>query len=75
MASRRNQESGTLVLSVDVDANGNPTKVEVSRSSGHNRLDEAAKSWMSTCKFKAPIVEGRPVAGKVSQPYTFNLRD
>jgi protein TonB len=75
MASRRNQEAGTLVLSIEIDVNGNPGKVEVTRSSGHPRLDESAKSWVGTCKFKPQTVDGRPVAGKATQAYTFNLRD
>jgi TonB family protein len=75
MASRRNQEAGTVVLAIEVDINGNPGKVDVSRSSGHPRLDEAAKSWVSTCKFHAPTVDGKAVAGRMSQAYTFNLRD
>jgi len=75
MASRRNQESGTLVLHVQVDANGTASKVEVSRSSGYARLDESAKSWILTCPFKPSIVDGHPQASWTSQAYTFTLRD
>ncbi len=35
MASRRNQEAGTLVLRIEIDVNGSPRRVEVVRSSGH----------------------------------------
>lgn len=75
MASRRNQEEGTLVLRIQIDVNGSPGKVEVQRSSGHARLDDAAKSWIATCRFKTATVEGKPVAGWATQPYTFTLRD
>jgi len=75
MASRRNEESGTLVLHVQVDANGTASKVEVSRSSGHARLDESAKSWILTCPFKPSIVDGHPQASWSSQAYTFTLQD
>jgi len=75
MASRRNQESGTLVLRIQIDLNGNPGKVDVSRSSGHARLDEAAKTWIASCHFKTATVDGKPVAGWATQAYTFNLRD
>jgi protein TonB len=75
MASRRNQEAGTVVLSIEVDVNGNPGAINVARSSGHPRLDEAAKSWVSTCKIHPPTVDGKAVAGRMQQAYTFNLRD
>jgi protein TonB len=75
MASRRNQEAGTLVMRIQIDAGGNPARVEVTRSSGHNRLDEAAKVWVATCRFKPQTVDGAPVAGWATQAYTFNLRD
>ncbi len=75
MASRRNQEAGTLVLRIQIDINGSPGKVEVLRSSGHMRLDEAATNWISTCRFKTATVDGKPVAGWATQAYTFNLRD
>ncbi|HYA76513.1 MAG TPA: TonB family protein [Burkholderiaceae bacterium] len=75
MASRRNQEVGTLVLRIQIDANGLPGKIEVSRSSGYSRLDESAKSWIASCRFKVATVDGKPVAGWATQAYTFNLRD
>jgi len=75
MASRRNQESGTLVLRIQIDINGSPGKIEVSRSSGYPRLDESARNWIASCRFKVATVEGKPVAGWATQAYTFNLRD
>ena len=75
MASRRNQEAGTLTMRIQIDASGNPLKVEVARSSGHMRLDEAAKAWAATCKIKPQTVDGVPVAGSFTQSYTFTLRD
>jgi protein TonB len=75
MASRRNQESGTLTLRIQIDINGSPGKIEVSRSSGYPRLDESAKNWIASCRFKVATVDGKPVAGWATQAYTFNLRD
>jgi len=75
MASRRNQEAGSLVLRIQIDVKGNPGAVEIARSSGHARLDEAAKGWIVTCHFKTATVDGQPVAGWATQAYTFNLRD
>lgn len=76
MASRRNQEVGSLTLRIQVDPNGLPGKVEIARSSGHARLDEAAKTWVATCKFKAAKSDdGKTIASWATQPYTFTLRD
>jgi periplasmic protein TonB len=74
-ASIRNEETGSLVVHVNVDATGNPTSVSVTKSSGHPRLDEAAKSWLMTCRFRAPTVDGKPVASVLDQPYTFTLNN
>jgi periplasmic protein TonB len=74
-ASIRNEETGTLVLHLSIDAGGNPLNVQVSRSSGHPRLDEAAKSWIMTCHFHAPTVDGKPVAAVADQTYTFTLNN
>jgi protein TonB len=74
-ASIRNEETGTLVLHLSIDANGSPLNVAVSKSSGHARLDEAAKSWIMTCKFRAPTVDGKPVAAVADQPYTLTLNN
>lgn len=75
MASRRNQETGTLILRVLVDARGSPSQVEIKRSSGHARLDEAAKSWIMTCPFRPGTSEGKPIATWAEQQYTFRLTD
>lgn len=75
MASRRNQEAGTLVLRIQIDMNGSPGNIEVTRSSGHVRLDDAAKSWIRSCRFKVATVDGKPVGGWATQAYTFNLLD
>jgi len=75
MASRRNQEAGTLVLRIEIDLNGSPEKIEVRRSSGYARLDDAAKSWIRSCRFKVATVDGKPVDGWATQAYTFNLLD
>jgi protein TonB len=75
MSSRRNQEAGSLVLRIQIDASGAPGKVEIAKSSGFSRLDEAAKNWIGTCRFRPSTVEGKAVAGYATQAYTFTLRD
>lgn len=75
MASRRNQETGTVQLRYTVDAAGALVKVDVIKSSGHTRLDEAAKAWIATCHFRAGQADGKSVGDSMVQAYTFNLRD
>jgi len=75
MASRRNQETGTLTLRILVNVDGTPSKVEIASSSGHVRLDEAAKSWIMSCPFKPSTADGKAQAGWATQVYTFTLRD
>jgi protein TonB len=74
-ASQRNEETGSLVLHMQIDDKGNPVSVAISKSSGHSRLDEAAKSWIMTCKFKPPTVDGKPVAAVADQAYQFQLQN
>lgn len=40
--SRMNQEEGSVSLNVTLDKNGVPSLVQISKSSGHHRLDESA---------------------------------
>ena len=75
MASKRNQETGTLVLRLQIGPDGTASAVEVTKSSGHARLDESAKNWIVTCHFKPATADGKPIASTLSQSYTFNLRD
>ena len=75
MASRRNQETGTVVLRFLIDVSGALNRVEIAKSSGHTRLDEAAKAWIASCRFKAGTEDNKPVQSWATQAYTFNLRD
>jgi protein TonB len=74
-ASIRNEETGSLTLHMAIDEKGNPLSVAVSKSSGHSRLDEAAKSWIMTCHFKPVTVDGKGVPSTADQVYTFTLNN
>jgi len=50
----------TLTFLIDVD--GKVLESRVERSSGHRRLDEAARAGLGICKFKPATVDGRPSA-------------
>jgi periplasmic protein TonB len=72
--SRRIREQGLVILRVLIDAAGHAKAVEVYRSSGHPRLDEAARSAVARAVFK-PFMDGgvaREAAAMV--PVEFSLR-
>ncbi|MCA0177579.1 MAG: TonB family protein [Proteobacteria bacterium] len=69
--SRR--ESGTVVVRVRVDAQGQMQEVRVERSSGYERLDAAALSAMRTARFKPHVVRGRPTPFVALKPMVFDL--
>lgn len=70
--SRSNEEEGIVILRVLVNADGTAGAVEVKTSSGHLRLDEAARSTVQTWRFSPATVDGKPVAEwyQVAIPFT-----
>ena len=67
---------GTVVLRLTISAQGNVTDAAVVRSSGFERLDEAARAWVITHWRYRPAIRGGaavPSAGNVS--VTFNLKN
>jgi protein TonB len=74
-ASRRAGEEGTGVFRVLVDTNGRPLEVQVLRSSGFPRLDEAAviaiKKWM----FRAAVANGQNVQSWTRVQVQFKLEN
>lgn len=71
--SRRNGESGTVIVRAFADEAGVPHEVQVERSSGFARLDEAAMSAVRKTRFKPYTENGRAVAGWVRMPFPFEL--
>lgn len=59
-ASLRANETGVVLLSFLIDVNGSVLESRVERSSGYRRLDEAARSGLSLCRFKPATVDGKP---------------
>jgi TonB family protein len=57
--SRQLNETGAVLLRFIVEANGSLSSVEVEKSSGYRRLDQAARKLLETCKFKAGMVNGK----------------
>jgi periplasmic protein TonB len=71
--SKRMAEEGRVLLRVLVNTKGRPEHVEVSKSSGFARLDEAGRQAISRVVFKPYIDNGNAVAVYVIVPITFQL--
>jgi len=71
----RQSEGGLVTLRVQVSAQGEATRVEVSRRSGFRALDRAAVSTVRRWKFAPAMREGKPVAAVVIVPVEFKPRD
>lgn len=69
----RLREEGTVLLRVEVDAQGNATSVEIESSSRSRTLDRAAREAVSQWTFRPAIEGGRPVASTVTVPVDFRV--
>lgn len=58
-AALRANETGIVLLSFLIDVDGKVLQGKVERSSGHRRLDDAALSGLSLCKFKPATIDGK----------------
>jgi protein TonB len=72
--SRRIHEHGLVVLRVLIDESGHAKAVEIYRSSGHPRLDEAARSAVERAVFKPYMDGGVARASAAIVPIEFTLR-
>ena len=71
--SKRNAESGRVMVRVYIDTAGMPHNVQVSASSGFQRLDDAAASAVQKARFKPYTGNGQPTAGWTYVPINFEL--
>ncbi|MGO1073697.1 energy transducer TonB [Lysobacter sp. CA199] len=67
----RRGEAGTVVLRINVGADGVPDDVAVARRSGSRELDRAAMLAVRDWRFKPATRNGREVASVVEQPVEF----
>jgi protein TonB len=72
--SKRMEETGTVVLLFLIDLDGKVTESKVEESSGHDRLDEAARQALGLCKFKPGTVDGKPEKSWARLRYTWKLQ-
>lgn len=71
--SRKLREQGVVLLKVTVTENGRPASVQLQRSSGFPRLDEAALKAVRRWEFKPARVGLTAVACAVEVPVRFGL--
>jgi len=72
-ASRRLEEEGTVTLKFLISADGRVLQAEIEKSSGFNRLDEAARNALSKCQFRPGTVDGKPEQSSATMKYTWRL--
>lgn len=71
--SRRMEETGAVVLQFLIGLDGSVVESKVETSSGHPRLDEAARETLSRCRFKAGTVDGKPEQSWARLRYVWKL--
>ena len=72
--SSRKRERGTVVLRVLVDAAGRPAQIQIERSSGFARLDDAARAAVQKALFRPHEVDGHAQPAQVLIPIEFTRR-
>jgi periplasmic protein TonB len=71
--SRRLKEQGLVVLRVLIDEKGQACDIEIESSSGHVRLDHAAKDAVARAMFRPYVEDGAPRRALVLIPIEFSL--
>lgn len=67
-------ESGSVLLRFFINVDGDVTQSQIERSSGYDRLDEAARTVLQACKFRPGSINGRPVAAWAPVEYTWRIQ-
>ncbi|ACT49010.1 energy transducer TonB [Methylotenera mobilis] len=73
MSARRMGEQGKVLLKVLVSEDGKATTVQVDRSSGHSKLDEAAVEAVKKWSFVPAKRSNKPMSAYVLVPINFSL--
>src|SRR6266850_2199156 len=72
-ASRRANETGTVLLNFLIDEKGKVLDSKIERSSGSRRLDDAARAGLELCKFQPATVDGRATRAWARIEYVWRL--
>ena len=71
--SQRHGEEGSVLCRLSISEQGTVTAVEVLESSGHERLDEAARTALLTWRFRPRREGGLAVASTLDHRVIFRL--
>jgi protein TonB len=71
--SRTAREQGVVILRVEVTAAGEPSTVNILKSSGYFRLDQAARRAVQHWKFHPALTAGIAVSSEADVPVHFRL--
>ena len=74
-AARRNRYEGLVILLVRVSREGAARSVDVTQSSGHAVLDDAARRAVERWRFRPATVDGRSAEAALEVPIRFKLTD
>jgi periplasmic protein TonB len=72
--SEEKGEEGTVVFRFLVGTDGRVQSAQLVRSSGFERLDNAARDAFMQCTFTPGTVDGAPQSSWVKQPFTWRLK-
>lgn len=73
--SRRRGETGTAYVKFVVGLSGKLENIELKKSSGFSRLDDAALDAVRSSTCKPYLENGQPVRAAYNQPFDFSLND
>ena len=73
--SRSREEEGKVILQVYVNKKGRASRIETIQSSGHSRLDKAARKAVINWTFIPALEDGNPTTGIVQVPISFVLKN
>jgi periplasmic protein TonB len=72
--SRRSGEEGLVVLRVLINEIGSVARIDIERSSGHSRLDDAACQAVKRARFRPYLENGVPRMALATIPIEFNWK-
>jgi protein TonB len=73
--SQRLGEQGRVIVRILIGADGNALRAEISRSSGFERLDQTALTWVLRWRYQPGRRGGVPEAMWITAPFTFALEE
>lgn len=72
-SARRRGIEGRVVIRLDVDGDGRPTRVDLLHSSGDSALDQAALATLRLWRLRPALADGVPATGHIVVPIVFKL--